>query len=66
MAFPVLHSNFLLVIYFTLKILFIYLFGCAGSSLLRQLSLVVASGGYSLVVMHGLLVAVASFLEHRL
>ena len=43
--------------------LFIYLliiFGCAGSSLLLRLSLVEASGGYSLLVVCGLLVAVAS------
>ena len=43
-----------------------FIFGYAGSSLLCELSLVVASGGYSLVAMRGLLIAVASFLEHRL
>ena len=32
-------------------------FGCTGSSLLRGLSLIVASGGYSLVVVHRLLTA---------
>ena len=42
--------------------IFIYLliFGCAGSSLLSSLSLVVTSGGYSLVVVHRLLILVAS------
>ena len=41
---------------------FIYLFtcGCAGSLLLRRLSLVAGSGGHSLVEVHGLLIAVAS------
>ena len=42
---------------------FIYLliiFGCAGSSLLLRLSLVEASGGYSLLMVCGLLVALAS------
>ena len=46
--------------------LFIYL-GCAGPSLLRGLSLVVVSRGYSLVVMCGLLIVVASLVvEHGL
>ena len=31
-----------------------YFFGCAGSSLLRGFSLVVVSGGYSLVAVRGL------------
>ena len=39
---------------------FIYLFGWAGSLLLRGLFFVVASGDYSLAVVHGLLIAVAS------
>ena len=44
---------------------FIYLLfisGCAGSSLLcsEAISLVTVTGGYSLVVVHGLLIAVAS------
>ena len=36
---------------------YLFIFDCAGSSLLRGLSLVVASGGYSLVVMGRLLIA---------
>ena len=36
------------------------MFGCAGSSWLRGFSLVVRRGGYSLVVVHGLLIAMAS------
>ena len=39
---------------------FIYYFGCAGFSLLHGLSLVSASGGYSLAVMHRFLIVVAS------
>ena len=48
---------------------FIYLFTfvCVGPLLLGRLSLVVASGGYSLVGVHRLLIAVASLVaEHRL
>ena len=42
-------------------------FGCTGSSLLRRRSLVVASGGYCLVAVLGLLFAVSSLgAEHRL
>ena len=42
-------------------------FGCAGSLWLCRLSLVALSGGYSLVVVHGLLIAVASpVAEHGL
>ena len=37
-----------------------FIYGCAGSSLLHGLSLVGASGGYSLVAMHGLLIMGAS------
>ena len=41
--------------------------GCAGSSLLRGLSLVVENRGYSLVVVRGFLIAVASLvMEHGL
>ena len=47
--------------------LFLFTFGCAGSSLPRGLSLVATSGGYSLAVARGLLIAVASLTEeHRL
>ena len=48
-------------------ILFIKTFDCAGSSLLCWLSLAVASGSYSLVVVRGLLIEVASLIsEYRL
>ena len=44
-----------------------FAFGCAGSSLLRGLSLVALSRGHSLVVTCGLLIAVASLVvEHGL
>ena len=44
-----------------------FIFGCAGSSLLHGLSLVAESRGYSLVVVCRLLIAVASLvLEHGL
>ena len=44
--------------------LYIFIFGCAGSSLL---SLVALSGGCSLIAVRGLLITVASlFAEHRL
>ena len=41
-------------------IIFISSTGCAGSLLLHGLSLAAASGGYSLVMVHGLLITVAS------
>ena len=41
-------------------ILFIFVFGCAGFSLLHRPSLVATSGGYSLIAVHGLLVEVTS------
>ena len=42
-----------------------FIFGCAGSSLLWEgFSLVMVIGGYSLVEVLGLLVAVASLVEH--
>ena len=46
----------------------VFLFGCAGSSLLHAgFSLVAVSRGYTVVVVHRLLVAAASFVaEHRL
>ena len=44
-----------------------FIFGCAGSSLLHGLSLVVVSRGYSLVAVCGLLTALASLVaEHGL
>ena len=48
------------------KIIFI-IYECIGFSLLLRLSLVVVSGGYSLVAAHDFLIAVASLIsEHRL
>ena len=43
----------------------LFIFGCAGSSLLHGLSLVVASGGYSLVAMGRLLIAVGNLCNCR-
>ena len=41
-------------------------FGCAGLSCCADFSLVVASKGYSMVAVCGLLTAVISLVEHRL
>ena len=41
------------------------MFGCAGSSLLCGLSLVAASRAYSVVAVHGLLIAVASLVAEQ-
>ena len=48
--------------------IYLFIFGCAGSSFaVCRLSLVVASRGYSLVAVRGLLIAVASVVaEQRL
>ena len=43
--------------------IYLFIFGCTGSSLLLKGFSLVASGGYSLVVVHGLLVAAASFVD---
>ena len=44
-----------------------FIFGCAGSSLLCRLSLVAVNRGCSLVLVHWLLIAVASLVaEHKL
>ena len=40
-----------------------FIFGCAGSLLLRGLSLIAASGGYSLVAVHRFLLAAAFLVE---
>ena len=49
-----------------LRIIYLLIFGCAGSSCCLGLFLVAASSGYSLVAMHGLLIAVASLVAvHR-
>ena len=47
--------------------IYVYIYmGCAESSYCMGFSLVVASGGYSLVVMHRLLIVAASLVaEHR-
>ena len=49
------------------KLFYLFIFGCAGSSLLCGLSLVAESESYSLVAVCRLLIVVASFVaEHRL
>ena len=48
-----------------LFILKFFIFGCAGSLLLHCLSPAMASGGYSLVAVPGLLIAVASLIAER-
>ena len=51
---------------FFFKYLFL-IFGCPGSSCCEDVSLISKNGGYSLVAMHWLLIAVASLVaEHRL
>ena len=46
--------------------LLIFIFDCTGSSLLYvDFSLVAESGGYSLVAVHGLLIAVASLVAEQ-
>ena len=45
---------------------YLFIFGCAGSSLLHTLSLVAVSRSSSLVMVYGPLVAVASLVECRL
>jgi len=37
----------------------VFIFGCACSLLVLRLSLAVASGGYSVIVVHGFLIVVA-------
>ena len=44
---------------------YLFIFGCIGSSLLCGLSLAVASDGSSLAVVNGLLVVVASLIAER-
>ena len=57
-----IHTILLLYIY----IYFFFSFGCAGSSLLLRLSLDAVSEGYSLVAVHGPLIAVVSLaVEHQ-
>ena len=52
---------------FLKKIIYLFIFGCAGSLLYEDFSPVVVSGGFCLVVVQGLLIAVASLVaEHRL
>ena len=51
---------------FLLKKKNLFIFGSSESSLPQEISLVVASWGYSLVAMQRLLIAVASLLEHGL
>ena len=46
-------------------IIYLFIFGCAGCSLLRGLSLAAASGGCPLAAVCGLLIAVAPLLQSR-
>ena len=46
--------------------IYLFIFGCAGSSLLHAFSLVAAYRGYSLVEVRALLIAKASVAEHGL
>ena len=55
----------LLSLFLLASLLFLFFNGCAGSSLLLGLSLVVVSEGCSLVVAHGLLIALASLVAQR-
>ena len=49
------------------KFIYLFIFGCAGSLLYEDFSPVVVSRGFCLVVVQGLLIAVASVVaEHRL
>ena len=59
--------NFLLKIFFIKKIKnkFKFIFVCAGSLLLHGLSLVAVSEDYSLIVVHRLLIAVASLIAKQ-
>ena len=50
---------------YLLSKIILFIFGCAGSLLLCCLFLVVASRGYSLVAVCGLLIAVASLVAER-
>ena len=47
------------VSFFKNNFIYLFIFGYTGSLLLRELSVVVVSGGYSLVGVHGLLSALA-------
>ena len=68
-CYPVLpslgFSTFNVFLHFCIDFLF-FVFGCAGSSLLCGLSSSCSKRGCSLVVVHGLLTAVDSLLEHGL
>ena len=57
-----LHS---LPVSFLFKNFYLFIFGCAGSSMLLRLSLVAECRGYSLVLLHGLLIVVASLVAER-
>ena len=62
-----LYSRALLLILFFFFKIYLWIFGCAGSSLLGANFLVLGSGGYSLVAVRRLLIVVASFIaEHGL
>ena len=67
MFFPLLIFRFILFDSLFLKKIIVFIFGCAGSSLLQGFSLAEVSGGCTPVAVHGLLIVVASLLaEHGL
>ena len=49
----------------TFKVRDLFVYGCAGVSLVWSFSLAVASGSYSLDVVHGLLIALASLVVEQ-
>ena len=54
------------LLYFKNNFIYVFTFDCAGSSLLGGLFSSCNEQGYSLVVVHGLFLAVASLVEYRL
>ena len=56
--------TFVSSIFFNLKF-YLFIYGCAGSSVFQGFPLVVASQSYSLILVRGLLVAMASLIVHR-
>ena len=61
LSFLILFSGDLMTFFF-----YPFIFGCAGSLLLHGFSLVVGSRDYSLVVVHGLPISLASLVEPKL
>ena len=56
-GFPLVNRGFIIILFY------LFIFGCAGSSLVQGLSPVAGSMDYSLVVVQSLLIAVASLLR---